>query len=240
MKSKEPTAFTLIEILVVIAIIAILAALLFPAVGKVITKSTMTADMNNLRTIGQGIAGFAAENNGRIPNVLIPTPGADNSNRTPAQTASFMESVNRFIYTDYSSASIYNWTNRPVWYSTKYAVRPAGANNQNVAWGMNYYLWNNASPLNGTNLFGGYVIRAPDRSKLVLVGEKNDVGHDFAPTNGPVFTNNVATRYRISRDGKAYYLFADYHIELIEGDQSVIAHPEYKTYSPTNRLYYAW
>ena len=56
----------------------------------------------------------------------------------------------------------------------------------------------------------------------------------------PDTNNNVKTYYRVSRDGKAYYLFGDYHIELIEGDQSVIAHPEYKTYNPTNRLYYAW
>lgn len=237
---RASCGFTLIEILVVVAIIAILAALSIPAIGGAMKKAAMTTDMNNLRQIGQGLAAFAAENDARIPNKLIATPGADNPNRPPAQTASFMESITRFTYTDYSPASIYNWTNKPIWYSKTFAVRPAGANSQTVAWGMNTFLWNNASPLNGANEFGGNLNRVPDRSKLVLVGEKNDTGHDFDPTKAPVYSNSVATRYRVSRDGKAFYLFGDYHIELIEGDQSTITHPEYKTYSPTNRLYYAW
>jgi len=50
----------------------------------------------------------------------------------------------------------------------------------------------------------------------------------------------VQTGYRFSWDGKACYLFGDCHIELIEGDQSVATHPGQTTYSPTNRLNYAW
>ena len=105
---------------------------------------------------------------------------------------------------------------------------------------MNVYLWENAFPLNNPS-FDGYLNRAPDRSKLVIVGEKNRNGGHFCDfRTAPAFTNNVQTEYRVSRDGKAFYLFGDYHIELIEGDQSVAAHPEFRTYNPTNRLYYAW
>jgi hypothetical protein len=83
--------------------------------------------------------------------------------------------------------------------------------------------------------------RAPDRFKLVLVGEKNrNGGHEFDPRNPPVLADNVQTNYRVSRDGKALYLFGDFHIELIEGDQSVATNPQLRTYSPNNRLYYAW
>jgi len=48
----------------------------------------------------------------------------------------------------------------------------------------------------------------------------------------PDFSNNVDTYYRVSATAKPIYLFGDYHIELIEGDQSVIAHPEYRSYTP--------
>ena len=43
--------FTLIELLTVIAIIGILAALIFPTVGKVRETAQRTADANNLREI---------------------------------------------------------------------------------------------------------------------------------------------------------------------------------------------
>lgn len=243
---KTFRAFTLIELLVVVAILGILAALLFPAVGGAMKKAAMSADMNNLRTVGQGLAAFAAENNGRIPNKNYPIPGTSAGG---ADRESFMEAVDRMLSPDskFSASSIYNWQRRPVWFSKKYAKMPEGQTFNKAsqyywgtAWGMNLYLWWNSSPLNNPS-FDGYLNRVPDRSKLVLVGEKNrNGGHEFDPRTAPTFADNVDTAYRVSRDGKAYYLFADYHIELIEGDQSVAAHPEYKTYNPTNRLYYAW
>lgn len=147
----------------------------------------------------------------------------------------------------FSSASQYNYLRRPVWYSRAFGKMPAGrsfnANTQwywGTAWGMNVYLWENSSPLNSPN-FDGYINRAPNRSKLVLVGEKNrNGGHFFDPRTPPRFEKDVETQYRVSRDGKAYYLFGDFHIELIEGDQSVATNPTFRTYDPNNRLYYAW
>lgn len=234
-------AFTLTETLIAIAILASLTAMLVPAVGRMRDKAAMTTDMNNLRQIGQGIAAFAQDNDGRIPNSTIPLAGNG--------AANFMESVDRTFPPDrsFSQGSQYNYLRRPIWYSKIFAKMPAGQTYNPVtsyywglAWGMNVYLWYNSSPLSGANAFNGYINRAPNLSKLVLVGEKNDAGHEFDPRISPNPSGNAQTRYRVSRDGKAYYLFADYHIELIEGDQSVIAHPEYKSYSPDNRLYYAW
>jgi prepilin-type N-terminal cleavage/methylation domain-containing protein len=237
----SPRGFTLVELLVVAALIAVLAALAVPALGRTIKKAAMTTDMNNLRTIGQGISAFAADNDGRIPNRSIPLEVNTNSN--------FMESVDRMLTPDsrFNPASQYNYLRRPIWYSKTYATMPTGQSYSpttqhywGTAWGMNVYLWENSSPLNNPR-FDGYINRAPNLSKLVLVGEKNrNGGHFFDARIVPTFTNNVQTEYRVSRDGKAYYLFADYHIELIEGDQSVATNPEYRSYNPTNRLYYAW
>lgn len=240
MKTTRTPAFTLIELLIVIAIIAILAALLVPAVKGGLKSAAMTSDMNNLRQVGAGIAAFAADNDGRLPHPTIPIDGNTN--------ASFMESVDRMLPPDkrFFRGSVYNWNRRPVWFSKTFAKKPdgqtipSGAYYWGQAWGMNVYLWYNASPLNGTNAFDGNIRRAPNLSKLVIVGEQNGGGHEFNPRVAPETNNNVRTYYRISRDGKAFYLFGDYHIELIEGDQSIIAHPEYRTYNPTNRLYYAW
>ncbi len=251
MKTENPKAFTLIELLVVIAIIAIVATLLVPSVGKAMEKAAMTTDMNNLRQIGQGIAAFAGENNGRFPNITIEVPGASSSNRPFAEN--FTESVDRMLAPDkqFSAASLYNWNRRPVWFSKGYAKMPTNGSFDpktqyywGLAYGMNYFLYNTASNSavpTSMKGFDGYAARVPNLSRLVLVGERNrNGGSFFTPNVTPDFKNNVQTEYRISRDGKAYYLFGDYHIELIEGDQSTVAHPEYMKYSPTNRLFYAW
>lgn len=61
-------AFTLIELLTVIAIIGILAALIFPTVGKVRETAQRTVDANNLREIVKAAQIYAADNNDRLPD----------------------------------------------------------------------------------------------------------------------------------------------------------------------------
>lgn len=70
--ARSTTAgFTLIELLTVIAIIGILAALIFPTVGKVRETAQRTVDANNLREIVKAATIYAADNNDRLPD-----PGA--------------------------------------------------------------------------------------------------------------------------------------------------------------------
>ncbi|MGB8168907.1 MAG: prepilin-type N-terminal cleavage/methylation domain-containing protein [Chthoniobacteraceae bacterium] len=60
-------AFTLVELLVVVAIIAILAALLLPVLETVRSQARSGACISNLRQIGAGIALYAADHDGQIP-----------------------------------------------------------------------------------------------------------------------------------------------------------------------------
>ncbi|HEY4301802.1 MAG TPA: type II secretion system protein [Candidatus Didemnitutus sp.] len=69
---RPSAGFTLIELLTVIAIIGILAALIFPTVGKVRETAQRTVDANNLREIIKAAHIYAADNNDRLPDPQSP------------------------------------------------------------------------------------------------------------------------------------------------------------------------
>ena len=64
---RHRQAFTLVELLVVIATIAILAGLLLPALASAREKARKAACISNLRQIGIAIMAYAGDNNGKIP-----------------------------------------------------------------------------------------------------------------------------------------------------------------------------
>jgi prepilin-type N-terminal cleavage/methylation domain-containing protein/prepilin-type processing-associated H-X9-DG protein len=61
------TAFTLIELLIVVAVISILAALLLPALNRVRDRAKAMVCASNLRSLGQWIAMYANDHDGLIP-----------------------------------------------------------------------------------------------------------------------------------------------------------------------------
>lgn len=65
------SAFTLIEMLVAIAIIGILAALLLGEVGKIRDRARLAGDVRNLKVLFSSLALYAADNDG----ILLPTDG---------------------------------------------------------------------------------------------------------------------------------------------------------------------
>src|SRR5881392_2445098 len=78
-------AFTLVELLVIIAIISILAALLLPALSRAKGVAHATTCKNHLRQMGVGLKMYVDDNGNRYP-LYVGSPGpsyGDATNRWP-------------------------------------------------------------------------------------------------------------------------------------------------------------
>ncbi len=68
-QSLHPRAFSLIEILVCIGIIAVLATVLMPVIQGIMTRARITQSTNNLREINNMTRLYANDNDGQYPSV---------------------------------------------------------------------------------------------------------------------------------------------------------------------------
>ena len=74
---KRQYAFTLIEVLVVIAIIALLLALLMPSLSRARQQARLVVCSNNLRSMWTGVLAYALENRDRVPYLEDVPDGED-------------------------------------------------------------------------------------------------------------------------------------------------------------------
>src|SRR5438034_11536236 len=66
--TKKTAAFTLIELLIVITIIAVLASIALPAFNGVKERGDQTKDLSNAKQIALALRQFAVDNNGNYPS----------------------------------------------------------------------------------------------------------------------------------------------------------------------------
>ncbi len=72
---KENTAFTLIELIVVIAIMATLAVCLLPALARTRPQAQRISCANNLKRVGLAFRSWAAANGGYMPMQVTGSQG---------------------------------------------------------------------------------------------------------------------------------------------------------------------
>ena len=63
----KSNGFSLVELLVAVAVVGLLTGMAFPAIQSGMGKAKLTQDLSNLRQIGQGILLYSGENQGNLP-----------------------------------------------------------------------------------------------------------------------------------------------------------------------------
>ena len=125
--SRKRSGFTLIELMIVIAIIAILAAILVPNFVRARAQGHVTACKSNLKNIGTALEMYATDNQGRYPSPLgkltsgsmggylkqIPTCPAASSD---TYTASYKSTTNPDIFTVYCNGTNHSAVELPANY----------------------------------------------------------------------------------------------------------------------------
>src|SRR5690348_13949507 len=67
-KMKEVRGFTLVEVLVVIAVVALLVTMLFPVFSRARENARRSACASNLKQIGLGLQMYCQDHDGRYPS----------------------------------------------------------------------------------------------------------------------------------------------------------------------------
>ena len=182
-------AFTLIELLVVITIIAVLAALLLPAISMVRDSAQRTRCEASLRQIGIAVQGYVADSDGMIPPCNFDNP----SNPSDLPWKWF---VSPFLDKDLaqsSSTQITDW-DKPVMSCPVYRSRNSAPNAWFTGYGMNprlYYAnsapnWKRSENFGDTaNYVPGFAagrVKNGDMRCLVMCGNENTY-HSIWPSS---------------------------------------------------------
>ena len=203
--SRARRAFTLLELLVVMAIIAILAGLLVPTLSRAKHKTRAVGCLSNLRQWGQALHLYALGNNG-----LLPPEGWANPPRVPTSS----------VHTNAWYVLLPREVGLPPYYAmtwrTNADLHPARS------------VWlcpANTRPSTGTNLFhyclNGYVDGAgsSDRPRRVFaIPNPVSVIYLFDSKNLPAVGGPSYVHTNLHTRG-AQFLFLDGHVARFRNDE---------------------
>src|SRR5262252_5732525 len=188
-------AFTLLELLCVIAIIAILASLLLPAVSRARTKAQRIQCVSQLRQAGLAFLGFAHDHDGRFPMEVPASAGGSLEFAVDADPGAL----------DLASAFRHFQTLSNELVTPKVVVCPTDTRLAAVNFGR----------LTNDNLSYFVGVKAePGRPDSVLAGDRNVTNDWITPAATAQSSADRALRWTAElHHFKGNLLFADGHVE---------------------------
>jgi prepilin-type N-terminal cleavage/methylation domain-containing protein/prepilin-type processing-associated H-X9-DG protein len=205
-------AFTLIELLLVIGIIAALISILLPAIAAARRSAQCVQCQSNLRTIGQALHAYAGENHGWLYPVPVPLFGLDVAPnlRWPAVVFKVPAATGPLPY---DPASFTRMPEDPITFPVKpytpaVLICPAEGNDlkEEHTYLLNGHLGDRGFRLGNRDLAG----RSP--AEVVLAGEKYPRERDYFLERQEF--NRLVDAYRHGRTKGSNYLFIDGHVDL--------------------------
>jgi len=196
-RSRFAGAFTFIELLVVMAVIAILITIAYPTYTSILERGKATKDMSNLRQIGLATQGFINDNDG----VLF------------SYTASWMSQLN--------PKYVASWAI----FQSPFDKRPsseAGDATTPISYGVNVRIYPNNTPISSTRITTptGFILFAPAQNNAATVNFQG-LATSAAPGVALLGNNNsvtsspggMATGGTHNNRTRINALFADLHCE---------------------------
>lgn len=225
------TAFTLVELLVVIGIIAVLIAMLLPALNKARQASMSVACQSNLKQVGMAFAMYYGDNHGYLPSW-------DNGTPMGSMPRFWFEKIDKYLISNQQA----NWSAKsPVWVCPE--VPDPGFGWRDISYGYNSILgyYNETTGTKTTNRIKiTYLRHATD--KIVVadgqgVSTPTGVQYRSLIDSGNGYSARYLPAARHNGDKMTSILFADGHVESL--NRSDVVSPFYG--APwTGKLSYYW
>lgn len=196
------SAFTLIEMIVVIGVIALLAILSMPAFKNVLAGSNQTKCSSNLRQWGLGFQAYMNDNDGRLPQQAEIAGNADSH---------WQELIAPYVT---GEQKIWNYRN-----ALRTKFRCPGDKTTGIVYGSLHYL----SPLRYGKAPAKLTALNHKLSDFLLLGE-NYTGElwDTRPDAEPPAGGRIDYgRHKIGKNKTANFLFADLHVESLTYQQTL-------------------
>jgi len=237
---RFPNAFTLVELLVVIGLIATLATLLMSAFRGVQESGRATFCLNNLKSIGMAFNMYATENNNLFPaarwspNREFPALQNPSGRNWQAEVQPYLSQGRTF-----ADSKAVTDPGRVVFcptYLAEYLKTPSlqklqasgyGMNNSLASWFVTTADGKPKSVGSWDYRFNRLLIEKP--AQTILAGDSDDywlkIPKNFVPNPSTGFYNTYSDRCGdpVRHNGKANYLFVDGHVARLSGDEAADA-----------------
>lgn len=211
-RKKSNSGFTLLELVVVIAIISILAAFLFPLFASTRQRANQSISLNNLKQWGVALNRSLGDNNG-----LMPSDGQGSTSIKLNDLNAWFNRLPPYIDEKPLSDPFYA-TNPPKPGDRSVWINPAVPKDDGMkyikppqqflfCYAMNYFLSNSKEPTQP-------ISRIERPSATVFMAEKNDEFANCNPKYIKAYFGAGDPAY--DKNNAAHFLFCDGHVDLIK------------------------